>query len=300
MKPSAICFDQHGFFSYHRKTIKGKRYLAIGLIALSQLAIGQQSFAATRVFFDDFEDGTTSKWVHPGTFPKCVVVSSTADGTPIYDGKYAMRCNWYGYGQDEVQLNSWSYTTEFFLRFWFKEDANVDHQVGAKMLRLGFGGPDNTYWSCQNEQGEQATMYMYWISGSTDWLYWPSTDTHYCGDHKWHKFEVYLKNDTNGNDGIFRFWLDGAKVMDRVGKTHTPGANWYPLNILSNWSNANQDDVNYTYWDNIEIYSDSTQGTPAVGSMADATISVSNTNTVAPPPSTLSPPSGLTIVPTSN
>lgn len=279
------------------KAFKYLKYSLVMFVPLFQLALADMSYAASRVFYDTFEDGTTNKWVHPGTFPKCIAVSATADGVPIHNGRYAMRCNWYGYGQDEVELSSWPYNNEFFLRWWFKEDANVDHQVGAKTMRLGFGGPDHSYWSCQNEYGDLATMYLYFNVSGSESVYWPSVDNGYCGDHKWHKFELYVKHDTNDKDGIIRFWLDGVKKYDYAGNTHTPGAHWYPWNILSNWSNASQDDLNYTYWDDVEVYSD--QGTGAVGSMTDATISTSGSSGGSSS-STLTPPQNLTLIPASN
>ncbi len=43
----------------------------------------------------------------------------------------------------------------FFVRFWVRYDEDVDHKVGAKLLRFGFGGKDEQFWGLQNEMGRR-------------------------------------------------------------------------------------------------------------------------------------------------
>ena len=61
-----------------------------------------------------------------------------------------------------MMLPSWPYNREMFLRFWFRSDPDLDIGTGAsnpKILRLGFGGTDKTYWGINvNEYADQATL----------------------------------------------------------------------------------------------------------------------------------------------
>ncbi len=58
------------------------------------------------------------------------------------------------------------------------------------------------------------------------------------GDGKWHKLEIYIKENTSaGNDGIARVWRDGVKQVEAVNaKTVTAGTKWSHLELMSNWS----------------------------------------------------------------
>lgn len=258
---------------------------AIALVVLSPLAMVDMSYAASRVFSDNFESGTTDAWGNYGTFPKCIAVTSAADGEPPKNGAYMMRCGWRGdsHDFDHVELSSWPYNNEFFLRYWVRYDQNMDHLVGAKMMRLGFDGPDNTYWGFQFEY-ESAPLYMYWeADGAPLGVFWGSEDA-LAGDHQWHKIEVYIKHDTNNSDGIVRVWVDDSKVWEVVNaNTHTSGAHWYPLDLPSNWTKdgTQPDNSNYIYFDNVEIFSD--QGAGVSGLMSDGTIGENNTDTLSPP-----------------
>ena len=91
MKSTNPYFDQYSQFSSRPKMAKGKRYLAIGLIALSQLALADLSYAASRVFYDGFEDGTTNKWTKDDGRDK----AGTTTVQP-HSGNYAVVFNWNG------------------------------------------------------------------------------------------------------------------------------------------------------------------------------------------------------------
>ena len=109
-------------------------------------------------------------------------------------------------------------------------------------------------------------------TGTLDW----GKDCPAVGDHKWHRIEIYVKHDTDGQDGIIRHGVDGVKIHERLGATDNDGGKWYPWHIMSNWSSNpgwEHDANNHTYWDDIEIFSDTGKG-EVTGSMADATIRV--------------------------
>lgn len=298
MKSMIMHCDSPNPFPSRRTMARYIRGLMIIPIALSQFIIADFLHAATLVFSDTFEDGTTNKWIQPGTYPKCTAVSSAADGGIPQAGSRMLRCGWYAdpVQFDEVQLSSWPYTNEFLLRFWIRLDENVTHSEGAKMLRLGFGGPDWTHWNPSSENTDHP-LFMYWeVGGNSFPTFWGSSGS--AMNHTWSKIEAYIKHDTNGADGILRVWVNDVKVWEVVNtNTHTDGAHWYPLNILSNWSGGPdpgytpKDNLNYTYWDDFEIFSDSTTGTAATGSMADGTISASGSTT------SLATPKNLQVVP---
>jgi hypothetical protein len=247
------------------------------------------AFAATRVFYDGFESGNTNLW----DFAECPVVSAGLDGTSPYTGSNMIRCNWDGVAEWfdpnatlEMTLGAWPYTNEMFLRTWVREDADVDATIGSKLMRLGFMGPDTTYMGCQNEHGIDATMFMYWETATAQLgeTYWGGEDR--CKTPVWHKWEIYIKHDSNNADGIVRVWWDGAQIWQAVNtNTNTSGAHWYPLNVMSNWSSNpgwEHDANNHVYWDDVEIYSDATSGTLAVGLMSDASIHATGGDTIPP------------------
>jgi hypothetical protein len=266
-------------------------HLTTALILLAPLALVDFSYAAGLVFSDDFEDGTTNKWLQDSPHSKCPVVTSALDnGAGPHSGTRMMRCNWDGGSYDGVMLDSWGYTNEFLLRFWYRVDRDVDAKVGSKMLRLAFSSQQETYWATQFELLSNAPLFMYWKTPSIDESYWPSSaspSNPAVGNYAWHKFELYIKHDTSGANGIIRVWIDGVKVFDRTNIiSHASGTSWRPLYVMSNWSmnpGWEHDSSNHVYWDDVDIYSDT--GTGATGLMSDATISSgSGSQTVPNPP----------------
>ncbi|MBL8254903.1 MAG: hypothetical protein JNJ76_15020, partial [Candidatus Competibacter sp.] len=97
----------------------------------------------------------------------------------------------------------------------------------------------------------------------------------------WHVVEYYFNRST----GAVKTWHDHVLVVDsNVGQfsgSIGEAGNFY---LTSNFSDAH-DAENFVYFDEIEIFSDANTGTPATGSMADASIkaSVANQQTLSPP-----------------
>lgn len=261
------------------------RSLATALI-LMLAAIPHSSSAAGRVFFEDFESynvGTlpATQWQQDLPHNLLQVVTSSVDGRagPHSGTKMGMG-NWDGNANDftTAKLSSWSYTREFLIRLWVRYDADVDHVTGNKAFRLdNFQSPpaESYYFDGQVESQPTAPMFSFWevVAGKT------ITGSPYenfnggpLGDTKWHKIEIYVKHNTVGQkDGILRVWNDGNLVHDITGiQSVTDGNKWYPMYLMSNWSNFAHDANNHAYWDDIEIFSDT--GTGGTGNMFDATI----------------------------
>lgn len=103
-------------------------------------------------------------------------------------------------------------------------------------------------------------------------------------DFAWHKIESYVKT---GNPGTFTLWVDGVKAYTWSGDTSSAGGSWNYLLFGSNWSGAEgcctHDATNHLHIDDVEVFSDSTAGTEASGSMADATVSTGSFIIIPPP-----------------
>jgi len=64
------------------------------------------------------------------------------------------------------------------------------------------------------------SFYMHSTAGSqnlTSSKTWSSINGGSLGDGKFHCYEMYVKIDTNGSNGISRLWVDGQQVSDRTG-----------------------------------------------------------------------------------
>ncbi len=278
-------------------TRKPKRtsYLVITVILLSPLALIDVSHAAGRVFFDNFEDGTTNKWIQDGFRAKATVTKKAVDGLGPRSGQYFATINFDGLAAwnaptsyTTLRLDSWSYNKEFFIRMWWRLDNDFGRGMGApgdgaKLMRLNIVPPNGSYG-----------VFMLQSNGSHEqWNYdttlfinnwWGDNGTLLSQRAVWHKIEVYVYQDNT--NGVIKRWQDGALTYSYTGKTNDSSSNrYYPLYLPSNWSDnpgwehgAN----NHFYIDDIEIYSDA--GTGATGSMSNATISSGGSGSVSPPP----------------
>ena len=91
---------------------------------------------------------------------------------------------------------------------------------------------------------------------------------------------MYVKQDSNGQDGVTRYWVDDQQIDERLGATDNDGGQWYPWHIISNWSNNpgwEHDADNRTCWDDIEVFSDAGKG-DVTGTMGAGDIVALRTN----------------------
>jgi len=54
------------------------------------------------------------------------------------------------------------------------------------------------------------------------------------GDGKWHCYEIHIKMDTNGKDGVAQWWLDDRKVIERHDVRFGGHGGWQQIVIGSN------------------------------------------------------------------
>jgi hypothetical protein len=263
-------------------------FAALSFLTLSSVA--DPALGATRVFHDGFEADLSSVWQADGSRAKCTVVTVAADQSAPHSGSEMLECNWNGqveWNDPEAYralvLGSWKYEKEFFIRYWVRYDADVDHAFGNKLMRLGSQWYNELYLGAQMESAPTAPMFSYFESlGGEPGNNVPGPLSYGAGlafgDGSWHQVEIHiLQSSPSQNDGSVRIWLDDAIVNDADELvTVATGHDWYPLYVMSNWSSNGpewaHDEANHTYWDDFEIFSDDETGDPATGSMAIGSI----------------------------
>lgn len=292
MKPTTSTLILRDFSPFLNTTIKYMRLPDLTLLLLFTLALADVSYAAGRVFFDDFEDGTISKFSPPDSRDPCKNVSTAIDGGSPRTGSRMLQCNWNGTvawndpaAFNTLSLNSWSYNNEFFIRLWVRADSDVDQKFGSKWLRLYNQSINSFILDGQMEQaGGPIYSNIESVDGSvTNYNKWGNAS---LGDRLWHKVEIYVKQGLS-NSATFRVWVDGSLQHEKTNFSSNPSNKWYPLVLVSNWSNNGpewaHDANNHTYWDDIEIYSDTGSESSTSGIMSDASIKSSVTQSLDPP-----------------
>jgi hypothetical protein len=153
----------------------------------------------------------------------------------------------------------------------------VDRKAGAKLFRMYSPGLGDSFYIGAQMETPNTTLFAYWeeIAGQPGPEFWGDSSS--LGDGQWHKMEIYVKHNTPGvANGTVRVWQDGAVKQQATNiVTIATGDHWYPIYLMSNWSNNpgwEHDANNHVYWDEFEIYSDN--GTGGVGSLSDASIGV--------------------------
>ncbi|QQS15465.1 MAG: fibronectin type III domain-containing protein [Candidatus Moraniibacteriota bacterium] len=262
------------------------------LSIMAMLFLGNRNAsAATRVFYDDLESGNTNLWSQGGSNDKCTNVLTAIDGNSPHGGSHMMQCNWNGSvawndpaSYSSAVLGSWSYTNEFLIRMWVRVDNDVDHKFGSKWIRITGNYPTNSFIA--DGQMEQTGGPIYTNIECLDGTCnnWNNYGSGLIGNTQWHKLEFYSKG---GGSSIFRIWVDDYLEWEKTG--FSSSQKWNELNIISNWSDNGpewaHDANNHTYWDDFEIYSDSTSGTPASGTMANGDVALNTTPDTTPPTS---------------
>jgi hypothetical protein len=269
--------------------------MALWALALVLLAVPAE--AQRRLVNDTVESGTHHS-VWRGT-DKCVVVTSSLDGSPVITGTYQYRCNWDGVDPDPVRApfghshteqffldGDLAWTSEYFFRFRYRHDTNVDVAEGSKFFRPSYGSAGAWVVACEFQGGDSGTWV--WFEGLISVSYFSpgnsqGNPTVVCGDHVEHELEYYVyKHATNG---VIKFWQDGVLHRTWTGDTSNI---ILTINMLSNWSlnpGWDHDALNSVYVDDFEIYTDATSGgESATGSMADGTVTVGGAATVPDAP----------------
>lgn len=242
---------------------------------------------ATRVFYDGFESGNTG-WEQVGFRDKCQTVTVAVDGQygPRSGSKFAS-CNsdssaaWNtAQAYQTMSIPTDNYTSELFIRAWVRADADVypiETGSGRKLLRIFFWDQVTYRDSFADFGGPSGGLRhsFAWAEGGniqSPSKYWGDAPGDTSAEAGWHKVEVYFNHTTQ----TARAWHDGKQVYELT-KMGFGSAKWSPLNLMSNWGDAEQgrvpaDTQNHYYVDDVEVFSDAKTGTPTTGSMADGTI----------------------------
>lgn len=91
---------------------------------------------------------------------------------------------------------------------------------------------------------------LYSASGVGDW---PSTMGGAGGDGLWHSYEVHLKMDTNGSNGVGEMWIDGTQVLSYNTVNFGTYNGWTYVLIGSNQRNPNNGSCFAVDFDDIKI-----------------------------------------------
>ena len=265
-----------------------------------------QTHAASLVFSDDFETGSTQKWTKDGVRNLCPVVKTAVDGALPHSGNSMAECNWDGTAAwdaptayTSLLLPSWNYDKEFMIRFWVRTAADCARSFGAKFLRLfpDGGKIDEVYFAFMLQTSQAPMMTAWRLNNVATPTFWGGTTS--FSDHGWHKVEIYLKhNDVNASNGLIRVWYDGTLQQEIANAvTVAPNAHWSSLYLMSNWSNNGPDWLhganNHVDWDDVEVYSDI--GNSATGLMSDASVSQTTLASRAKNSANPQPPSSITV-----
>jgi hypothetical protein len=255
-------------------TNMGRTFILIASVcALSAVA---NAHAAGRVFYDGFETGNTSLWGQDDFHNRCQVVTVAADGVAgPYAGSRMVRCNWDGIAawDSPARYESLStgvpYTNEFLLRTHLRVDRNLEKTGGSatKIMRFfHWSGVQATYLDLFGALMNNSISNQGVAGGKQLTTYWGGLDSA-SNSASWHKVEYYI----NQSAGTIKVWHDGVLIRNNTG-FNFGGAKWTPFFLVSNWEDAH-DGVNFIYFDDVEIFSDT--GTGASGSLSDASVSAS-------------------------
>lgn len=238
---------------------------------------------AGRVFYDGFENYTgtdpliTALWGQDNARPRCVSVTSAADGIAgPYAGSRMARCNTsVGDVFENLTVPAFSMTNEVLYRFKFRVDTNHDRTGGdprgspAKKLRLFYWTGNQSTYNDNYGVVDGASGGMR-NEGLVDGTQWTTYDGGASGDHTqessaWHTVELYW-NKSNGNHKV---WHDDVLVLNVTlgsiqGGVGEGGGDFY---LMSNWEDTH-DATNYTYFDEAEVYTDNGTGL-ASGTLAN-------------------------------
>lgn len=86
------------------------------------------------------------------------------------------------------------------------------------------------------------TLYSSSSADGTGWTHVMSGNT---GDGLWHSYEIHLKMDTNGTDGIGEAWVDGVKLIDDHNANWVNGSGLKMHSIVIGHNAAYADNVNH-------------------------------------------------------
>ena len=270
------------------KLLHSMRYVSVALIALSTLSFVNSCYAAGQVFYDGFENGTTTNWLQDDFRNRCTVVSSAVDRVAgPYAGSRMLSCN---HDATRSSMDAAAYETlklttdnlysdELFIRLRVRKDQDMN--LPKKILRF-YETPGSLYHDLFEVAGhpQEAFNNAGNVTSTAFPTYWGGA----AGDHTnnpsaWHKIEYYIRQST----GSVKIWHDGILVRNDNG-FNFDNLKWSPFYLTSN-GDTTGDASNHLYFDDFEIYSD--LGTGGIGKMSDASITSGDSISQLPAPQNL-------------
>ena len=233
--------------------------------------------------------------------------TTAAANYPGGGGGYGLR-QWKGDGSNvlsgPIKVEFSSPQKEFWVRWYERWENGARWSDGnpayTKSMYIRTNGPSGPY------AGFYGSGYRMYNQGSTG--VYPSSNTGgwssvYPGgvsDGSWHVYEIYLKMDTNGSDGIGRIWVDGKLV------SNVPNVNWSGGNSLTragftwfdfqnNQASPSNGKVIYVDTDDMVVYTSTppnrdASGNPYIGPIGGSTPPPSGGDTTPP-----AVPTGVTV-----
>jgi len=112
----------------------------------------------------------------------------------------------------------------------------------------------------------QVADHSYRSENGTGWTHTMGGTT---GDGQWHYYEVHLKAENGGDNGVVEFYVDGTKIIDRTDANFATGTQlgWGHITIGSNQDNPDNGGTMYSMYDDISI---STTG--YIGPLSSSTV----------------------------
>ena len=214
-----------------------------------------------------------------------VTTLSSVSNNPSGAGGKGVRF-WKGSGGDnilsgDIAVNFPTPQKELWIRWYEKYEAGFKWNNSIDVKSLYFKATDSNpyvgyqYGNYRFYWGGGGGPYPVGSSGGWDDVYGTTSDG------TWHCFEVYMKMDTNGTDGVGRTWVDGELVASQTGMNWSsshPHPGWDYFHFLSNQKNPGLERPYYVDVDDMVIYNTTppnrdANGNPFIGPIggSDAT-----------------------------
>lgn len=206
-----------------------------------------------------------------GNVTEAVSVSNNSNG----DGGLGLRM-WISDGQnnnsEDPNIIFDSAHPELWIRWYMRYEEGFRWSGGNpryhKLLYIySQNGPGGFNWIPEPDSGD----FQIWTNGGSIPVTSPSVswkdvfgDT---SDGLFHMFEVHIKNDTDGTDGIARMWIDGQLILDETNVNYTNGGGqgMRRIDISVNQNDPNNGRAMYVDFDDIEIWNTTPPSTDGFG-----------------------------------
>ena len=193
-------------------------------------------------------------------------ISSLANKTVGLGGKGARF--WKGSGGDNINSGTISVDfplpqKELWVRWYERYELGFEWNNSIDIKSLYFKATDSNPYV-----GYQGGDYrFYWGGNGAGTIDYPRgsgggwDDVYPSGiaDGTWHCFEIYMKMDTNGVDGVGRIWVDGVLVANKLDvnwsdNNSKPHPGWENFEFLSNQKDPGLSRPYYVDYDDMVIY----------------------------------------------